>query len=164
MCAPLVVASGGGAGLELRAADTGVEEGRGTKGEKDKGASRAPTRPLTPLPASHIHTQTRNNDADNTPKTITTGIGNVRDGLHPVQKALSESHGTQCGFCTPGFVMSMYALLRAKAEEEGQEEGGAARGGGGGTSDGANCSSGHEGGGGAVTEHEIEDALAGNLW
>lgn len=40
------------------------------------------------------------------------GIGNVRQGLHPVQEALSQSHGSQCGFCTPGFVMSMYALLR----------------------------------------------------
>ena len=31
------------------------------------------------------------------------------DGLHPVQKALVDEHGSQCGFCTPGFVMSMYA-------------------------------------------------------
>ena len=32
------------------------------------------------------------------------------NGLHPVQKALVECHGSQCGFCTPGFVMSLYAL------------------------------------------------------
>ena len=37
----------------------------------------------------------------------------MRQGLHPVQEALSKSHGSQCGFCTPGFVMSMYALLRS---------------------------------------------------
>ena len=30
--------------------------------------------------------------------------------LHPVQKAMVEEHGSQCGFCTPGFVMSLYAL------------------------------------------------------
>ena len=30
--------------------------------------------------------------------------------LHPVQQALVERHGSQCGFCTPGFVMSLYAL------------------------------------------------------
>jgi xanthine dehydrogenase small subunit len=31
-------------------------------------------------------------------------------GLHPVQQALVDFHGSQCGFCTPGFVMSLYAL------------------------------------------------------
>jgi xanthine dehydrogenase/oxidase len=82
------------------------------------------------------------------------GIGNARHGLHPVQKALSESHGSQCGFCTPGFVMSMYALLRSKSEEAAA----AARGKAGNGGDGGGSSS------GAVTEHEIEDALAGNLW
>jgi len=40
------------------------------------------------------------------------GIGNSKIGLHPVQKRLSDKHGSQCGFCTPGFVMSMYSLLR----------------------------------------------------
>jgi xanthine dehydrogenase small subunit len=30
--------------------------------------------------------------------------------LHPVQQALVDRHGSQCGFCTPGFVMSLYAL------------------------------------------------------
>ncbi|MGH6926455.1 MAG: xanthine dehydrogenase small subunit [Propylenella sp.] len=30
-------------------------------------------------------------------------------GLHPVQRALVEKHGSQCGFCTPGFVMQLYA-------------------------------------------------------
>jgi xanthine dehydrogenase small subunit len=35
----------------------------------------------------------------------------VREGgLHPVQRALVEAHGSQCGFCTPGFVMSLFAL------------------------------------------------------
>lgn len=33
--------------------------------------------------------------------------------LHPVQQALVECHGSQCGFCTPGFVMSLFALYRS---------------------------------------------------
>ena len=32
------------------------------------------------------------------------------DCLHPVQQAMVEEHGSQCGFCTPGFVMSLFAL------------------------------------------------------
>jgi len=64
------------------------------------------------------------------------GIGSLRDGLHPVQAALANSHGSQCGFCTPGFVMSMYSLLRGFAAE----------------------------GRDAPTEEDIEECLAGNLW
>jgi xanthine dehydrogenase small subunit len=32
-------------------------------------------------------------------------------GVHPVQQAMVETHGSQCGFCTPGFVMAMAAAL-----------------------------------------------------
>lgn len=39
-------------------------------------------------------------------------VGNIRDGLAPIQEALANAHGSQCGFCTPGIVMSMFALLR----------------------------------------------------
>lgn len=35
--------------------------------------------------------------------------------LHPVQRALVEEHGSQCGFCTPGFVMALFALLHSGA-------------------------------------------------
>lgn len=31
-------------------------------------------------------------------------------GMHPVQQAMVDYHGSQCGFCTPGFVMSLYGL------------------------------------------------------
>ncbi|MBV9631131.1 MAG: xanthine dehydrogenase small subunit [Xanthobacteraceae bacterium] len=34
-------------------------------------------------------------------------------GLHPVQQAMVESHGSQCGFCTPGFVMALFGLYHA---------------------------------------------------
>lgn len=36
-------------------------------------------------------------------------------GDHPVQKAIVEHHGSQCGFCTPGFVMSLWARGREDA-------------------------------------------------
>ncbi len=46
-------------------------------------------------------------------KTVITVEGLAQNGkLHPVQQALIEHHGSQCGFCTPGFVMSLYAHYR----------------------------------------------------
>jgi len=36
-------------------------------------------------------------------------------GLHPVQQAMVENNGTQCGFCTPGIVMSLFALAKSNA-------------------------------------------------
>jgi xanthine dehydrogenase/oxidase len=45
--------------------------------------------------------------------TTTEGIGNVRDGVHPVQYEIAACNGSQCGFCTPGFVMNMFAGLQA---------------------------------------------------
>ncbi|KAH6770040.1 xanthine dehydrogenase 1 [Perilla frutescens var. hirtella] len=50
------------------------------------------------------------------------GIGNSRHRLHPIQESLANSHGSQCGFCTPGFVMSMYALLRSSKEPPTEED------------------------------------------
>ncbi|MGO4997941.1 xanthine dehydrogenase small subunit [Oceanisphaera sp. W20_SRM_FM3] len=39
----------------------------------------------------------------------------AQDGsLHPVQQALVDFHGSQCGFCTPGFIMSMFSLSKNK--------------------------------------------------
>ena len=32
--------------------------------------------------------------------------------LHPVQQSMVDYHGSQCGFCTPGFIMSMFALYK----------------------------------------------------
>ncbi len=54
--------------------------------------------------------------------------------LHPVQQAMVDCHGSQCGFCTPGFVMSLWGLY---LQQEGKN--------------------------GAPTRKEINDALSGNL-
>ncbi|QBQ96992.1 xanthine dehydrogenase small subunit [Paraburkholderia pallida] len=39
--------------------------------------------------------------------------------LHPVQQAMVDCHGSQCGFCTPGFVMSMWALYERQGADAG---------------------------------------------
>ena len=41
--------------------------------------------------------------------------------LHPVQKAMVDHHGSQCGFCTPGFVMSLFALYKTNAKPSRRE-------------------------------------------
>jgi carbon-monoxide dehydrogenase small subunit len=47
----------------------------------------------------------------------------TRDGttLHPLQMGFKRNHGLQCGFCTPGFLMTSYALLQ-KNEDPDREE------------------------------------------
>jgi xanthine dehydrogenase small subunit len=40
-------------------------------------------------------------------------LASSNDRLHPVQQALVDAHASQCGFCTPGFVMSLFALYHA---------------------------------------------------
>jgi xanthine dehydrogenase small subunit len=41
--------------------------------------------------------------------------------LHPVQQAMVDYHGSQCGFCTPGFVMSLFALYKSADKPSRQE-------------------------------------------
>jgi aerobic carbon-monoxide dehydrogenase small subunit len=43
--------------------------------------------------------------------------GLEKDGqLHPIQKAFGDCYGLQCGYCTPGFMMSAYQLLSSNSE------------------------------------------------
>lgn len=44
-----------------------------------------------------------------------------KEELHPVQKAMVEYHGSQCGFCTPGFIMSLFVLYKSKTNPDRQE-------------------------------------------
>lgn len=57
--------------------------------------------------------------------------------LHPVQQAMVECHGSQCGFCTPGFVMSMWSLYQNHQR--------------------------HQPGGTRPTRRQMADELSGNL-
>jgi carbon-monoxide dehydrogenase small subunit len=53
---------------------------------------------------------------------VTTIEGLARDGtLHPVQQAFWDEHGLQCGFCTPGFIMTAAALLESNPRPSEQE-------------------------------------------
>lgn len=63
------------------------------------------------------------------------GASAAPNNLHPVQQAMVDCHGSQCGFCTPGFVMSLWAVY-----EKQQAHGGA-----------------------VPTRQQLADALSGNL-
>jgi aerobic-type carbon monoxide dehydrogenase small subunit (CoxS/CutS family) len=54
-------------------------------------------------------------------RSLTTVEGLGGEGLHPLQRAFQEAHALQCGFCTPGFLMSMEAYLREHPDAEREE-------------------------------------------
>ncbi|ABW12617.1 (2Fe-2S)-binding domain protein [Parafrankia sp. EAN1pec] len=58
--------------------------------------------------------------ADGSEVTTIEGLGSP-DDLSPVQVAFQENHGLQCGFCTPGFVVSVTALLRDNPDPTDEE-------------------------------------------
>jgi carbon-monoxide dehydrogenase small subunit len=49
------------------------------------------------------------------------GLAPSMTELHPIQEAFAEAHGLQCGFCTPGFLMTIVALLRDNPHPTEQE-------------------------------------------
>ncbi|WOH03729.1 hypothetical protein DCAR_0623129 [Daucus carota subsp. sativus] len=49
--------------------------------------------------------------------TTTEGLGNSRDGFHPIHERFSGFHASQCGFCTPGMCISLFSAL-VNAEEK----------------------------------------------
>ncbi|EOD25420.1 hypothetical protein EMIHUDRAFT_469173 [Emiliania huxleyi CCMP1516] len=54
--------------------------------------------------------------------TTVEGIGSSRRGeVHPIQERLAALHGSQCGFCTPGIVMALYAALRTSPDMRAEE-------------------------------------------
>ncbi len=64
--------------------------------------------------------------------------------LHPVQRAMVDQHGAQCGFCTPGFVMSLFTLFhQPKARQQAGTQAGI-----------------HDG---PLDRQNIDECLAGNL-
>lgn len=49
------------------------------------------------------------------------GLAKSQNELHPIQQAFHEAHGLQCGFCTPGFLMTLVPFLQenpSPTEEE----------------------------------------------
>jgi carbon-monoxide dehydrogenase small subunit len=49
------------------------------------------------------------------------GLAKPGGELHPIQEAFREKHGLQCGFCTPGFLMTTYELLHKHPDADEEE-------------------------------------------
>ncbi|GLJ32809.1 hypothetical protein SUGI_0660680 [Cryptomeria japonica] len=74
--------------------------------------------------------------------TTTEGLGNCRDGHHAIHKRIAGFHASQCGYCTPGWCMSLYGALR-QADAKGNND--------------------HRHGFSNISSLEAEKAVAGNV-
>jgi carbon-monoxide dehydrogenase small subunit len=55
-------------------------------------------------------------------RSLTTVEGLEKDGqLHPIQEGFMQEHGLQCGFCTPGMMLTGYALLEKSKDPQDDE-------------------------------------------
>jgi carbon-monoxide dehydrogenase small subunit len=59
--------------------------------------------------------------ADGAEVTTIEGLSERNGGLTPIQSAFQEEHGLQCGYCTPGFVVSVHAFLADNPQPSDEE-------------------------------------------
>jgi carbon-monoxide dehydrogenase small subunit len=59
--------------------------------------------------------------ADGAEVTTIEGLAHADGDLHPMQAAFKDCHGLQCGFCTPGMVMSAIDLVQRKPNASDEE-------------------------------------------
>jgi carbon-monoxide dehydrogenase small subunit len=111
--------NGGLAILEVRADETALEALRervGLKGTKE-GCGMGECGACTIVVDGHSVNACLMLAAQLDGREVTTVEGLAGEkGLHPVQEAFLAGHGVQCGFCTPGMLMSAYALLQETAD------------------------------------------------
>ena len=59
--------------------------------------------------------------ADGHSITTVEGLASGTDSLHPIQQAFWEAHGLQCGYCTPGILMTLVPFLKANPDPTEEE-------------------------------------------
>ena len=59
--------------------------------------------------------------ADDMTLTTIEGMAGGNSEMHPIQQAFQEKHGLQCGFCTPGIIMSVHAMLHENPNPSDEE-------------------------------------------
>jgi carbon-monoxide dehydrogenase small subunit len=59
--------------------------------------------------------------ADGHSITTVEGLAKDKDNLHPLQQAFWEAHGLQCGYCTPGILMTMIPFLKQNLDPSEEE-------------------------------------------